>query len=205
LYQDNFKKVLISETEVTCNNNRTDIVEQIQEKHLQPQSSLEKSELLSDKSLVDEDINDETGSFDVIINKKEPKRGVKRRLTDDSDCLEAKVLDIHKPVVETTIEIKSEHLIQSTSETKLKEGTEKVFTMLFQSTYILKIIHLIFLFSSKNLQLRNFNKATLQQMKLLQLMILHFRFKPKVMILIIRLLRFAKAGKIQQNQGERSV
>jgi len=134
LYQDNFKKVLISETEVTCNNNRTDIVEQIQERHLQLQSSLKESELASDKSLVDEDINDETGSFDVIINKKEPKRGVKRRLTDDSDCLEAKVLDIHKPVVETTIEIKSEHLIQSTSETKLEEGTEKVFGLLFQST-----------------------------------------------------------------------
>jgi len=96
---------------------------------------LEKSELLSDKSLVDEeDIDDETGSFN-IINKKEPKRGIKRRFTDDSDYLEAdKVLDIQKPEVETTIEIKSEHLIQSTSETKLEEGTEKVFGLLFQST-----------------------------------------------------------------------
>ena len=96
---------------------------------------MEKSELLSDKSLVDEeDIDDETGSFN-IINKKEPKRGIKRRFTDDSDYLEAdKVLDIQKPEVETTIEIKSEHLIQSTSETKLEEGTEKVFGLLFQST-----------------------------------------------------------------------
>nr|CAD2185658.1 unnamed protein product [Meloidogyne enterolobii] len=121
------RDIVPEEIEVTCNIKRTDIVEQIQEKHLQPQSSLEKSELLSDKSLVDEeDIDDETGSFN-IINKKEPKRGIKRRFTDDSDYLEAdKVLDIQKPEVETTIEIKSEHLIQSTSETKLEEGTEKL-------------------------------------------------------------------------------
>uniref|UniRef100_A0A1I8BMB3 Helicase ATP-binding domain-containing protein n=1 Tax=Meloidogyne hapla TaxID=6305 RepID=A0A1I8BMB3_MELHA len=128
---DQVKKVEITEVEVTKNDKQGDINEQIRAEHLPIQSHFKKSELVMDKSIVDEHIaNDEVRNFDAIIIRNESKRGIKRRFGEDSKYLE-KVNDyqilegfdkiIQEPLVETTIELKSE----STSRTQVEEKAEK--------------------------------------------------------------------------------